>query len=173
MRLTDYTDYSLRVLMYLAVRRDRLATIQEIADAYGVSKNHLMKIAQRLGELGWIETVRGRKGGLRLAPESASLTIGRIVRETESDFTLVSCFAKHAPADAMSAGGGEKSCVIEPSCQLKGVFARARDAFLRELDGHTLAQIAEPAGALSTLLGMIPIRVIHNTEELVAEPALG
>ncbi|CAM2145408.1 HTH-type transcriptional regulator NsrR [Pararobbsia alpina] len=173
MRLTDYTDYSLRVLMYLAVRRDRLATIQEIADAYGVSKNHLMKIAQRLGELGWIETVRGRKGGLRLAPDSASLTIGRIVRETESDFTLVSCFSKHAATDAMSVADAEKSCVIEPSCQLKGVFARARDAFLRELDGHTLAQIAEPAGALTTLLGMIPIRVIQNTEELVAEPALG
>lgn len=171
MRLTDYTDYSLRVLMYLAVRRDRLATIQEIADAYGVSKNHLMKIAQRLGELGWIETVRGRKGGLRLAPDSTNLTVGRIVRETESDFTLVSCFAKHAASDMPA--DLEQTCVIEPSCQLKGVFARARDAFLRELDSHTLAQIVEPAGALSALLGMVPIRVIHATEALVAEPALG
>jgi Rrf2 family transcriptional regulator, nitric oxide-sensitive transcriptional repressor len=171
MRLTDYTDYSLRVLMYLAVRRDRLATIQEIADAYGISKNHLMKIAQRLGELGWIETVRGRKGGLRLAPESAALTVGRIVRETESDFTLVSCFSQHK-TDA-TAPDSDKTCVIEPACQLKGLFARARDAFLQELDTCTLAQIVEPANALSTLLGMIPIRVIHDAEELVVEPALG
>lgn len=171
MRLTDYTDYSLRVLLYLTVRRDRLATIQEIADAYGISKNHLMKIAQRLGELGWIETVRGRKGGLRLAPESTTLTIGRIVRETESDFTLVSCFSQHA--DGATPSDADKTCVIEPACQLKGVFARARDAFLRELDSHTLAQISEPAGALTTLLGMIPIRVIHDTEERVLEPALG
>ncbi|HTJ95044.1 MAG TPA: Rrf2 family transcriptional regulator [Pararobbsia sp.] len=172
MRLTDYTDYSLRVLMYLTVRRDRLATIQEIADAYGVSKNHLMKIAQRLGELGWIETVRGRKGGLRLAPDSASLTIGRIVRETESDFELVSCFSQHAASDLTTAAD-DKSCVIEPSCQLRHVFVRARDAFLRELDGHTLAQISEPAGALTTLLGMIPVRVIHAVPERFAEPALG
>ena len=67
MRLTDYTDYSLRVMLYLAVRPDGLSTIQEISDAYGISKNHLMKIVQRLGELGWVETVRGRNGGLRLA----------------------------------------------------------------------------------------------------------
>lgn len=160
MRLTDYTDYSLRVLLYLTVRRDRLATIQEIADAYGVSKNHLMKIAQRLGELGWIDTVRGRKGGLRLAPQSRGLTIGEIVRETETDFALVACFPHH------EGRAGGTPCVIEPSCQLKGVFARARDAFLRELDSQTLEQIAEPAGALSTLLGMIPIKVIHADPEL-------
>ncbi|RKP54801.1 Rrf2 family transcriptional regulator [Pararobbsia silviterrae] len=171
MRLTDYTDYSLRVLLYLTVRRDRLATIQEIAEAYGVSKNHLMKIAQRLGELGWIETVRGRKGGLRLAPDSTHLTIGRIVRETESDFALAPCFARHG-SDA-AAGDVEQTCVIAPSCQLKDVFARARDAFLRELDNHTLAQISEPSAALSTLLGMTPIRVIRHTETSVAEAALG
>lgn len=68
MRLTDYTDYSLRVMLYLAVRGEGLATIQEISDAYGVSKNHLMKVVQQLGELGWVDTVRGRNGGLRLYP---------------------------------------------------------------------------------------------------------
>jgi len=76
MRLTDYTDYSLRVMLYLAVRREGLATIQDISDAYGISKNHLMKVVQRLGELGWVETVRGRNGGLRLFEHSGSVTVG-------------------------------------------------------------------------------------------------
>src|SRR6266404_357642 len=93
MRLTDYTDYSVRVMLYLAVRRDELSTTQDISDAYGISKNHLMKVVQRLGELGWIETLRGRNGGLRLVERSESLTIGQIVRATEHDLALVACFA--------------------------------------------------------------------------------
>ena len=93
MRLTDYTDYSLRVMLYLAVRPEGLTTIQEISDAYGISKNHLMKVVQRLGELGWIETVRGRNGGLKLNERSAALTIGEVVRNTENDFAIVGCFA--------------------------------------------------------------------------------
>ena len=92
MRLTDYTDYSLRVLLYLAVRSEGLATIQDISDAYGISKNHLMKVVQRLAELGWVETVRGRNGGLRLYEHSSSLTIGEVVRAAENDFALVACF---------------------------------------------------------------------------------
>src|ERR1700753_2102132 len=93
MRLTDYTDYSLRVLLYLSVRPSGLSTIQEISDAYGISKNHLMKIVQQLGELGWVETVRGRNGGLRIASRSRDLTIGDVVRKTENDFAIVGCFA--------------------------------------------------------------------------------
>src|SRR5258708_39863641 len=87
MRLTDYTDYSLRVMLYLAVRPEGLSTIQEISDAYGISKNHLMKVVQRLGELGWVETVRGRNGGLRLEARTPLLTIGEVVRKTENDFS--------------------------------------------------------------------------------------
>ncbi len=120
MRLTDYTDYSLRVLLYLSVRPSGLSTIQEISDAYGVSKNHLMKIVRQLGELGWVETVRGRNGGLRLAKHSASFTIGDIVRKTESDFALVGCFG-----DASE----HRGCVIESQCRLRGgVLAAARTA---------------------------------------------
>ncbi|MEA3128731.1 MAG: Rrf2 family transcriptional regulator, nitric oxide-sensitive transcriptional repressor, partial [Paraburkholderia sp.] len=92
MRLTDYTDYALRVLLYLAVRGEGLSTIQDISDAYGISKNHLMKVVQQLGELGWVETVRGRNGGLRLVEQTNALTVGEIVRATESDFALVGCF---------------------------------------------------------------------------------
>jgi Rrf2 family transcriptional regulator, nitric oxide-sensitive transcriptional repressor len=152
MRLTDYTDYSLRVMLYLAVREEGLATIQDISDAYGISKNHLMKVVQRLGELGWVETVRGRNGGLRLFEHSGSLTVGEVVRATESDFALVGCF----PVE----GGSHRDCVIQSQCRLKGVLEVARHAFLSELDRHTIGELAEPAGPLAALLGMrqvIPI----------------
>jgi Rrf2 family nitric oxide-sensitive transcriptional repressor len=149
MRLTDYTDYSLRVMLYLAVRPEGLSTIQEISDAYGISKNHLMKIVQQLGELGWVETVRGRNGGLRLKERSAALTIGEVVRRTESDFSIVGCFA----GDDVP----HRRCVIEPHCRLKSVLAAARDAFLGELDKHTVAELALPKSELAGLLGIIPI----------------
>ncbi|SAL67395.1 BadM/Rrf2 family transcriptional regulator [Caballeronia peredens] len=154
MRLTDYTDYSLRILLYLSVRPSGLSTIQEISDAYGISKNHLMKIVQQLGELGWVETVRGRNGGLRVAERSRSLTIGDIVRKTENDFAIVGCFGDRAE--------GQQNCVIQPQCRLRGVLAAARDAFLAELDKHTVEELAHPANELARLLG-IPVVVPVST----------
>jgi Rrf2 family nitric oxide-sensitive transcriptional repressor len=146
MRLTDYTDYALRVMLYLALRRNGLSTIQDISDAYGISKNHLMKVVQRLSELGWVDTIRGRHGGLRLNERSLSLTIGQVVRATETDFALVVCFER--------AGGEGRQCVIEPLCRFKHVFAAARDAFLAELDRHTLGELVEPVAVpLAALLG--------------------
>ncbi|MGU7780594.1 Rrf2 family transcriptional regulator [Burkholderia sp. PU8-34] len=164
MRLTDYTDYSLRVMLYLAVRGEGLATIQEISDAYGISKNHLMKVVQRLGELGWVDTVRGRNGGLRLFPDSVQLTVGQVVRATETDFALVGCFA-----------GGETSrgCVIEPQCRLKGVLAAARDAFFAELDRHTLGELAQPASPLAALLGVKPIAIVRDAPSAEPSPLAG
>ena len=156
MRLTDYTDYSLRVMLYLALRRDSMATIQEISDAYGVSKNHLMKVVQRLGELGWVETVRGRNGGLRLAPASLDLTVGAVVRETENDFSLVGCFPDEH--------GDRRGCVIEPQCRLKHALAAARDAFLAELDRHTIGELAQPADELTGLLGLAPIQLMPRVQ---------
>jgi Rrf2 family nitric oxide-sensitive transcriptional repressor len=146
MRLTDYTDYALRVLLFLAVREEGLTTIQDISEAYGISKNHLMKVVQRLGELGWIETVRGRNGGLRLNSRSLSLTIGEVVRGTESDFALVGCFPRE--------GAEPRQCVIEPQCRLKHVFEAARGAFLAELDRHTLGELASSPAPLAQLLGL-------------------
>ncbi|MFM0325885.1 Rrf2 family transcriptional regulator [Caballeronia glebae] len=154
MRLTDYTDYSLRVLLYLSVRPSGLSTIQEISDAYGISKNHLMKIVQQLGELGWVETVRGRNGGLRIASRTNDLTIGDIVRETESDFALVGCLASES---ANLETSPHQRCVIQPSCRLRGVLALARDAFLAELDKHTIGELAQPANDLARLLGIVRI----------------
>ncbi|SAK70039.1 Rrf2 family transcriptional regulator [Caballeronia catudaia] len=149
MRLTDYTDYALRALLYLSVRPSGLSTIQEISDAFGISKNHLMKIVQQLGELGWVETVRGRNGGLRLSARSNDLTIGEIVRKTESDFAIVGCFADR--------GVATQPCVIQPHCRLRGVLAAARDAFLAELDKHTVGELAHPANELAALLGIATI----------------
>jgi len=161
MRLTDYTDYSLRVMLYLALRRESMATIQEISDAYGVSKNHLMKVVQRLGELGWVDTVRGRNGGLRLAPASLDLTVGAVVRETENDFSLVGCFPDEH--------GDRRGCVIEPQCRLKHALAAARDAFLAELDRHTIGELAQPADELTGLLGLAPIQLMPRVQ--VQRPA--
>ncbi|MEZ0604476.1 Rrf2 family transcriptional regulator [Paraburkholderia sp. IW21] len=152
MRLTDYTDYSLRVLLYLAVRGEGLATIQDISDAYGISKNHLMKVVQQLGELGWVETVRGRNGGLRLAEQSRALTVGEVVRATESDFALVACLPDQQ--------GERRDCVITPHCRLRGALEAARSAFLAELDRHTIGEVVKPHGPLAALLGLsavIPI----------------
>lgn len=163
MRLTDYTDYSLRVMLYLAVRGEGLATIQEISDAYGISKNHLMKVVQQLGELGWVDTVRGRNGGLRLFPESLQLTVGQVVRATESDFALVGCF----PAE----NGESRGCVIEPQCRLKGVLAAARDAFFAELDRHTLGELVEPASPLMALLGIRPVALVRAESSSDESPA--
>ncbi|MGN6318767.1 Rrf2 family transcriptional regulator [Trinickia sp.] len=146
MRLTDYTDYALRVLLYLAVREEGLTTIHDISEAYGISKNHLMKVVQRLGELGWIDTVRGRHGGLRLNERSLGLTIGEVVRGTEGDFAIVGCFPRE--------GAEPRTCVIEPQCRLKHVFESARGAFLAELDRHTLGELASPATPLAALLGL-------------------
>lgn len=156
MRLTDYTDYSLRVMLFLALRRENLSTIQEISDAYGISKNHLMKVVQRLGELGWVETIRGRNGGLRLAQASLGLTVSAVVRETESDFALVSCFPDE--------NGERRNCVIEPQCKLKHALAAARDAFLAELDRHTIGELAHPANELTGLLGLTPVRFMPRLQ---------
>ncbi|MEO7496159.1 MAG: Rrf2 family transcriptional regulator [Massilia sp.] len=130
MRLTAYTDYSLRTLMYLAMNREQLVTIQDIADAHGIAKNHLTKVVHQLGTLGYIETVRGRNGGLRLGREPADINIGEVVRHTETDFHMAACFD--------TAGSG---CMYSAACELKGVLGKATSAFLDVLDSVTLAQM--------------------------------
>ncbi|MDN5848556.1 MAG: Rrf2 family transcriptional regulator [Nitrococcus sp.] len=142
MRLTRYTDYCLRVLMYLGVKGDELATIKEIAERYDISKNHLMKVAYELNRLGYIETIRGKNGGmhLRLAPEQINL--GRLVRDTESDLAIVECFATNG------------HCSITPSCVLKDVLGEALDAFFSVLSQYTLHDLLGPKHDLGLLLGV-------------------
>lgn len=142
MRLSTYSDYSLRLLMYAAVRDPGLVTIQDAAAAYGISKNHLMKVAFQLGRQGFLETVRGRHGGLRLARRPEKIGLGDVLRKTEGDFHMVECF------DTASNG-----CAIARACRLRGVLSRALEAYLSVLDEHTLADLTQPRTGLSRLLG--------------------
>ena len=143
MRLTTYTDFSLRMLMFLALKPDGLATINEVAIAYGISKNHLMKVAYELGLAGYVVTIRGKGGGLRLSREPQLITLGEVVRKTEPDMALVPCFA---PVDA--------PCVIFECCVLKKALREAREVFLRHLDTYTLADLTRPKAGLAVRLGL-------------------
>lgn len=144
MRVTRYTDYALRVLIYLAVIPTRLSTIQEIADHYAISKNHLMKVVQQLNSLGYVDAIRGKNGGLLLGRSAEQINLGEVIRMTErsSSTALVECFSV------------ENQCVISPNCHLKRVLAEALQQFLATLDRYTLADIVTPEQrpALITLL---------------------
>lgn len=153
MRLTMHTDHALRLLMLLALEPDRRHTIEEIARRYGISRNHLMKIAQTLVQAGFIDGMRGRHGGLRLARDAAAIRLGDVVRTTEDGFALVECF-----------DGARNTCVISPACGLRAVLHEALDGFLAVLDRYTLADlIASPAPArrMRRLLGAAPDREIR------------
>ena len=144
MRLTTYTDYTLRVLIRLAVGPRDLTTIAEIADSYGISENHLTKVVHQLGVAGYVETVRGRNGGIRLLRRPGDINIGEIVRRAEPDFDLVQCFAESS------------ACAIEPACVLKDALAEARAAFLGALERYTLADLIVPRRKLAALLNPQP-----------------
>jgi len=141
MRLTSYSDYSLRLLMYAALKGDGLVTIQEVSDAYGISRNHLMKVALDLGRNGFLETVRGRNGGMRLARKPGEIGLGAVLRTTEEDFNTVECFNTRS-----------NTCVISGHCRLKGALARALKAYLEVLDEYTLADLTDKHPALARLL---------------------
>jgi Rrf2 family transcriptional regulator, nitric oxide-sensitive transcriptional repressor len=146
MRLTVYTDYALRLLMYLALKDDGLATIAEIAKSYGISRNHLMKVAYELGAAGYIETVRGRGGGLRLAKPVETIGLGDVVRRTEPDMALVTCFK---PVEA--------PCAIRRCCVLRDALQRACVAFTDVLDGYSLADLVRPRSGLRSMLAIAPL----------------
>jgi Rrf2 family nitric oxide-sensitive transcriptional repressor len=141
MRLTAYSDFSLRLLMYAALKDPALVTIQEVAGVYGISRNHLMKVAFQLGRHGFLETVRGRGGGLRLARAPDKIGLGEIIRTTEEDFKLVECFD---PAN--------NQCAIIKPCRLRGALSRALDAYLAVLDEYTLADLTRRHPALERVL---------------------
>ncbi len=155
MRLTMYTDFSLRILIYLGSnQRGKLSTIQEISGGYRISKNHLMKVAHELGKAGYIETVRGRSGGIRLALAPEQINIGAVVRRMEDDFYLVECF--------QPSGG---SCPISPVCRLKGALGRALEAYLQVLDEYTLQDLLVNTEDLRALLQMNdPLNPVRTTD---------
>jgi Rrf2 family nitric oxide-sensitive transcriptional repressor len=142
MKLTTFTDYSLRVLMYLALEPERLGTIQGIADAYDISANHLMKVVHHLAKSGFIESVRGKGGGIRLARPAKEIRLGAIVRDTEGDDPEVECFGEH------------NQCCIAPNCNLAGVLARAFAGLYSYLDQYTLADLVKQRESLVQVLHM-------------------
>lgn len=140
MRLTQHTDYAIRVLMYAASRWTRegpeaLSSIHEIAEAYGVSENHLMKVVHRLAQEGLLHTQRGRNGGLRLACDPSQTRVGDVVRRIEDDMALVECFAPGS------------TCPLSANCRLAGALDEAKRAFIAALDRHTLADLVPRARA--------------------------
>ena len=133
MRLTTLTDYAMRLLMHVARHPDRLCTIAEIARAHGISEAHLMKVTHQLALAGWIETVRGKGGGMRLAQAPADIRLGAVVHSVEPDFRLVECF------------DGGSACQLDGRCRLTGILDGALQGFLAHLDQYTLADILTPS----------------------------
>jgi Rrf2 family transcriptional regulator, nitric oxide-sensitive transcriptional repressor len=144
MRLTIFTDYSLRVLIYLGAHREQeqLATIADIASAYRISENHLKKVVHHLAKHGYVETTRGKGGGIQLARAPEEINIGAVVRITEDDLAMVECFEE-----------GEPKCPIVPACTLHIALARALGAFFEVLDGQTLADFLRPQAKLMKIFG--------------------
>lgn len=141
MRLTTFSDYALRVLIYLGMRGEGWATVGEIAEAYGISRNHLTKVAHFLSTNGYVETARGKAGGMRLAMPPERIRLGELVRLTEEGTSLVECF----DADT-------SQCRIQNACALKGAFAYAVNAFHAALDEYTLADMLRPQARLRPML---------------------
>jgi len=140
MRLTLHTDYSLRVLIQVGLKEGQLTTINEIAESFVISKHHLMKVVNDLSQKGYLDTVRGRNGGIRLTRKPRDINIGEVVRDTEDRLDVIECL------------GQVGYCRIERACVLRGVLREATDAFLGVLDDHTLADLIKPQKALSLLL---------------------
>lgn len=129
MRLTSFSDFALRLLMYAAVHDDRLITIEEVSEVYDISRAHLMKVTNTLTRAGFLKAVRGRSGGLTLAKAPRKIGVGEVIRATEPDFALVECF------------GVDNQCVITRSCRLRGILQEGLAAFNSVLDKYTLADL--------------------------------
>lgn len=147
MRLARMTDYAVRLLIYVAQRPERLCTINEVASAYGISETHLMKITHQLGLAGWLQTSRGKGGGIRLAKAPAEIPLGAVVRTMEPDFFMVECFASG------------NTCTLTGSCGLTGIMDGALRSFMQYLDERTLADVLPPpAGTIAAK----PIHIIQR-----------
>jgi Rrf2 family transcriptional regulator, nitric oxide-sensitive transcriptional repressor len=140
MRLATFTDYSLRVLIFLALKEDELSTVAEIADKYQISKNHLIKVVHNLSTMQIIESFKGKGGGISLAIPPDKINIGKIVRELESESYLLECF------------GTNSECKINPVCKLKAALKQAENNFFKTLESYTLADIMTNQRQLSSIL---------------------
>ena len=144
MRLTTMTDYAMRLLMYVAQKPDRLCTIAEVAEAYGISEAHLMKITHQLGLNGWLQTVRGKGGGMRLGAAPADINLGAVVRSIEPDFYLVDCLTR------------DTACSLTGHCKLTGIMSGALQSLMQYLDGYTLADLLPPSDHSANTCSAVP-----------------
>jgi Rrf2 family nitric oxide-sensitive transcriptional repressor len=160
MRLTSYSNFSLRTLMVAAMRAPKLSTVQQVADAFGISRAHLVKCVHQLGQWGYLENLRGNHGGFRLARPATEITIGEIVRRTEEGFDLVECFA---PETA--------SCPLVGRCRLSAALEKARDVFLEELDAVTIADVTTNGGEVLSILDLDGGAMASECEALRAAAA--
>lgn len=142
MRLTLHTDFALRVLIQVGLNDGALTKISDVAKSFGISKNHLMKVVHDLGQKGYLDTVRGRNGGIRLTRKPRDINIGQVVRDTEDELAVLGCLNQ------------TNYCRIERVCVLRGAVRNATNAFLAVLDGYTLADLIKPRKALSNLLAL-------------------
>lgn len=142
MRLTRFTDYSLRVLIYLGLRNDERVTILEISEAFNISRNHLMKVVSNLTRMGYVAAQRGPGGGLALARPAQEISLAEVVQDMEESLDLVECFSP------------EGKCVITPACQLRKVLQQALKAYMEVLQAYTLQDLLRPASVLENLLGI-------------------
>ena len=141
MHLNTFTDYALRVLIYTAAREPERVSLDELAEAYGISRNHLVQVVSKLARIGYLKTARGRGGGILIGKPAADITVGEIVRATEPGFEMAECFQK-----------GSNHCRLTPVCQLKGILGEATRAFLETLNSYTLADIVrDRTGVLEAL----------------------
>lgn len=140
MRLTTFSDYSMRVMMYLGLQHGQLATIAEIAQAYNISENHLTKVVHQLAQRGYVETVRGKGGGLRLARDPNTVNLGAMIRDSEGEPSLLPC------VDSQS------DCCIQPACKLMVILREAQTALFNVLDKYTLADLLSEQAPLARIL---------------------
>lgn len=145
MQLTSYTDYAFRTLIALAAVAPNKLTAAQISDGYGISQNHLLKVVHKLAELGFVETSRGKSGGIRLLVEPKALRLGAVVRALEPELGLVACLRT-----------GEAPCAITPACGLKSILTEAMARFMSVLDEHTLADAITSKGRVAQLLTLRP-----------------
>lgn len=143
MHLTLHTDYALRVLMFVGVKGDALSTIGEIVEQFDISRGHVMKVVHRLGQKGYLETIRGKNGGIRLARKPGQINVGAVVRDMEEELDVLGCLE-----------GGEEYCRIQRCCVLRSALRDATNAFLATLDRYTLEDLSRPRRALARLLGL-------------------
>jgi Rrf2 family transcriptional regulator, nitric oxide-sensitive transcriptional repressor len=148
LNLTLHTDYSLRILLYLAEHTDRAVATREISEAYGVSRNHLVRVVETLQSHGFVKASTGRGGGVMLARDPAAINIGEVVRRTEPNFRIVECFDLEA-----------NTCRILPACSLRGVLVEALESFFRTLDAYTLADLVRMKGS-QRISDFLPVQAL-------------